>query len=79
MSVMAKRKKKSQKPQKPLAVREEWSRKLKALRDKLGLSQFQAADTAGVQLRTWISWENRQHVPNAFVQESLHKVFPDLE
>jgi transcriptional regulator with XRE-family HTH domain len=75
MSVMAKPKRISD-PGKP--TRAQWSVKLKDLRTKRGLSQHQAADLAGLPVRTWISWENRQHVPSKFVRQSLAKIFPEL-
>jgi transcriptional regulator with XRE-family HTH domain len=56
----------------------QWAARLKRLREMRGLTQRQAADLAGLPMRTWISWENRQHVPNEFVRAALAKIFPEL-
>jgi DNA-binding XRE family transcriptional regulator len=55
-----------------------WSKKLRALRKKLSLTQVQMADRAGVNARTWISWENSQYVPSLLAQRGLKTIFPDL-
>ena len=80
MSVMAKRKKSNRPP--PSAEQQEacraWAARLKSLRARLGISQREAAERAGLPLRTWISWENRQHVPPALSVRLLESIFPDL-
>src|SRR5262245_27191940 len=41
-----------------------WTRKrLKALRERLGLTQKAAAERLGVATRTWIAWENSHGKP----------------
>jgi DNA-binding XRE family transcriptional regulator len=55
-----------------------WPGKLKALRKRLGLTQAQAAEKAGVATRTWISWENDQRAPGRLTQRLLKVAFPDL-
>lgn len=57
---------------------EQWAAKLRALRVQRKLTQQEAADLAGLPVRTWISWENEQHVPRDFVRQSLIRLFPEL-
>lgn len=54
-----------------------WKRRLQALRKKHGLTQEQAAQRAGVALRTWIAWENRQRIPSNITARLLAHAFPD--
>jgi DNA-binding XRE family transcriptional regulator len=53
-----------------------WERKLRRLRADLGLTQAEAAERAGVALRTWISWENGQRTPGRLTQRLLAQAFP---
>lgn len=53
-----------------------WRARLKALREKHGLTQAQAADRAGVALRTWIAWENVHRKPGRLALRLLAVAFP---
>lgn len=55
-----------------------WAKRVIALRKKLGLTQAEMARQAGVNERTWISWENSQYVPTELAQRGLKTLFPDL-
>lgn len=55
-----------------------WPAKLKALRERQGLTQAQAAQRTGVALRTWISWENDHRRPSGPAQQLLKHAFPGL-
>ena len=50
---------------------EELRNKLKAAREKHGLSQSQAAEAWGIPQRTLISWENDQYTPKGFTLTAL--------
>lgn len=50
---------------------EELQRKLKAAREKLGLSQSQAAKEWGVPVRTLQRWEQNQSTPHGFALKVL--------
>jgi DNA-binding XRE family transcriptional regulator len=54
-----------------------WALKLKALRDKLGITQAEAARRADVSVRTWIAWENSQRSPSRFTAPLIRAAFPD--
>lgn len=53
-----------------------WRKKLKRLRNTLGLTQREAAEQAGVALRTWINWENRHQDPGRLARRLLQLAFP---
>jgi DNA-binding XRE family transcriptional regulator len=67
MSTMAKPRKRPTSP---------WRAKLKALREKYGLTQTEAAARVGVAARTWIAWENSQTTPGRFTLPMLRAAFP---
>lgn len=50
---------------------EELKNKLKAAREKLGLTQKQFAEKIGVPYRTLVSWENDQRTPRGFALTAL--------
>lgn len=50
---------------------EELRRKLKAAREKLGLSQAQASKEWGIPKPTLISWENDQRTPTGFALKQI--------
>lgn len=52
---------------------QELRRKLKAAREKLGLSQSKFAGLIGVPTRTLIKWENDQATPDAFKLKVLEE------
>ena len=56
-----------------------WNERLKELRAKLDITQAEAAARAGVAVRTWIAWENKQRTPNRFVLPQLKTAFPSLD
>jgi DNA-binding transcriptional regulator YiaG len=56
-----------------------WAARLRALRDRLGITQAEAAERTGVALRTWIGWENSQREPSGPAAELLRLKFPDLK
>jgi DNA-binding XRE family transcriptional regulator len=56
----------------------QWALKLKAMRLQRDVTQRQAAETAGIPLRTWIAWENSQQVPSEFVRKQLASIFLEL-
>ena len=66
---------KKKKPKRPLRP-DLWQKRLKALRDRHGLTQAAAAERADVPLRTWISWENRQSFPSRMALDRLRAAFP---
>ncbi len=55
-----------------------WSVRLKALRERQGLTQKQAAERCGVATRTWIAWENDQGEPGRLARQLLRITFPEL-
>lgn len=52
--------------------------KLKAAREKLGLSQAQAAEAWGMPRRTLISWENDQRTPRGFALQQLNQMLDEI-
>ena len=50
---------------------QELRNKLKAAREKTGLSQSKAAKAWGIPLRTLISWENDQATPRGFALKAI--------
>jgi DNA-binding XRE family transcriptional regulator len=54
-----------------------WRARLKKVRKELGLTQAQAADQAGVALRTWINWENEHQEPGRLALRLLKIAFPE--
>ncbi len=52
---------------------QELQRKLKAAREKLGLSQSQMADKLGVPVRTLQRWEQNQSTPAAFALKTIEE------
>lgn len=67
-----------EKKKKPKIDVNPWPAKLRDLRERLGLTQAEAAEKAGVALRTWISWENAHRVPGRLASNLLRATFPDL-
>lgn len=61
---------------KPKHIGDFWRDRLRALRDKHGLTQAAAAQKVGVALRTWISWENRHREPSGPALQLLRIAFP---
>lgn len=57
---------------------EELKRKLKEVRERLGLSQSQMAAKLGVPKRTLQSWENDQRTPSALALEALEAKLKSL-
>ena len=57
------------------------ARKLKAAREKHGLSQTQASKAWGIPLHTLTKWEQDQHTPRGFaltaIIEKLDKILSD--
>ncbi len=53
-----------------------WPARLKALREKYGLTQAEAAARADMALRTWIAWENAQRNPGRLALKLLREAFP---
>ncbi len=51
---------------------EEVARKVKAAREKAGLSQSQAASVWGVPKATLIKWEQNQRTPRGLALEALN-------
>jgi DNA-binding XRE family transcriptional regulator len=43
----------------------DWRKKLKEIRERLGLTQEAAAAKVGVSKHTWICWENHQRNPSS--------------
>jgi DNA-binding transcriptional regulator YiaG len=56
-----------------------WPAKLKQLRERLGITQAEAAERAGVALRTWINWENAHQQPSRPAQKLIVIAFPELK
>lgn len=54
-----------------------FAKKLIALRNRLELTQVEAAERLGVAARTWIAWENNQTKPGRLAMALLRKTFPD--
>ena len=52
---------------------EELRRKLKAAREKLGLSQSQAAKEWGIPLQTLVGWENDRHTPRGLALTAINE------
>ena len=52
---------------------QELQRKLKAAREKLGLSQSQMAEKLGVPVRTLQRWEQNQSTPRGLALTSINK------
>jgi DNA-binding XRE family transcriptional regulator len=42
-----------------------WPERLRALRERLDLTQAQAAEKVGVTRRAWIAWETGEKIPSA--------------
>ncbi len=57
---------------------QELRNKLKAAREKSGLSQSQAAKKWGIPLRTLISWENDQRTPQGFALKSIMELLDGI-
>jgi len=64
-----------------IIMSEELRRKLKAARQKLNLSQSQAAKEWGMPLRTLINWENDRRTPRGFsltaITEKLDRILAE--
>ena len=56
-----------------------WPKRLKALRERHGLTQAAAAAKVGVAMRTWISWENDHRQPSGPAALLIRHAFPDLK
>jgi DNA-binding transcriptional regulator YiaG len=54
-----------------------WPARLKALRERLDLTQAEAAEKTGVATRTWISWEHGHRKPSGPARRLLRQTFPD--
>ena len=57
---------------------QELRNKLKAAREKTGLSQSQAAKAWGIPLRTLISWENDQATPRGFALKAITELLDGI-
>jgi len=57
---------------------QELRNKLKAARQKTGLSQSQAAKAWGIPLRTLISWENDQYTPQGFALKAIMEMLDGI-
>ena len=51
---------------------------LKAAREKIGLSQSQAAKAWGIPLRTLISWENDERTPHGFALKAITEMLDGI-
>lgn len=49
---------------KPLPRKSKFARELTDLRERLGLTQAQAAEKVGVTVRAWLSWERGTRTPS---------------
>lgn len=56
-----------------------WPEFLRGLRDRLGITQEQAAERCGVKTRTWVAWENSQSTPSRLARNLLTAAFPKAE
>lgn len=56
-----------------------WSKVLPKLRDKLGLTQAEAAKRAEVGFSTWRAWEYGYNVPTDAAARILRMAFPELK
>lgn len=52
--------------------------RIKAAREKLGLTQEQAAPQWGVNVRTLQGWERGQHEPRGFARTQLEKLLATI-
>jgi DNA-binding XRE family transcriptional regulator len=66
------------KPGKRKPAAASWAARLKALRERLGITQREAAERADIPLRTWIAWENGQNDPSRSSARLLLITFPEL-
>ena len=57
---------------------EELKRKLKAAREKLGLSQSQAAKKWGIPVKTLQAWEHNRQTPRGFALAHLNSLLDGL-
>ncbi len=75
--LMAKRKK-GEYRRKPPDPNNPWPKQLKALRDRLDVTQVEAAKRADVATVTWIAWEHNQRTPSKAMQKLLVQIFPEI-
>ncbi len=75
---MAKERKKAKKPRRHQAEPGSWAARLQVQRDKLGMSQAAFAAFLDIPLRTLISWETEQRLPNEYAQRFLVEKFPKI-
>jgi DNA-binding transcriptional regulator YiaG len=61
----------------PPASTNPWPRRLKALRERLGLTQTEAAERIGTVLRTWQNYEYGRRQPGPMVAKLIELAFPE--
>lgn len=54
-----------------------WPARLKAIRDRHGLTQEEAAARINAPLGTWRGWEQGRRRPNPMIQRLIELAFPD--
>ena len=54
-----------------------WKRYLKALRERLKLTQEEAAEKLEVPVATWRNWEQGRNEPNTGMARLIEIIFPE--